>query len=244
MIEISTSILNMIKGKESETIFGLEKAKTDYFHIDVMDGKFVEKNRALYARRVLPGPHAYRGDGNHHRHYGDDDKDFDEGERPAHRGAAAAPSVVAAGPLGGVAADVVLSAELAVGTSGNDDDLLALALVLVLDAPRVVQRTVAAFDYGTVVAGCVDEGLEVGGVLPLLDVVGNDGGLEVVHAHFRRLDLVVLEDPRNAHRGDGSEDADDRDRDEDFDKREACAHGGYDLSLFLSLHDVSCFRIL
>ena len=48
MVEISTSILNMIKGKESETIFGLEKAKTDYFHIDVMDGKFVEKNTYEY----------------------------------------------------------------------------------------------------------------------------------------------------------------------------------------------------
>ena len=44
MIEISTSILNMEKGKEAEIVFGLEKAKTDYFHIDVMDGKFVEKN--------------------------------------------------------------------------------------------------------------------------------------------------------------------------------------------------------
>ena len=44
MIEVSTSILNMEKGKESETIFGLEKAKTDYIHIDVMDGKFVEKD--------------------------------------------------------------------------------------------------------------------------------------------------------------------------------------------------------
>ncbi len=48
MIEISTSILNMIKGKESETIFALEKAKTDYFHIDVMDGNFVEKNTYQY----------------------------------------------------------------------------------------------------------------------------------------------------------------------------------------------------
>ena len=44
MIEVSTSILNMIKGNESETIFALEKAKTDYFHIDVMDGKFVKNN--------------------------------------------------------------------------------------------------------------------------------------------------------------------------------------------------------
>lgn len=44
MVEISTSILSTIKGKEAETFFALEKAKTDYFHIDVMDGKFVENN--------------------------------------------------------------------------------------------------------------------------------------------------------------------------------------------------------
>ena len=59
MTEISTSILNMMKGKETETIFALEQAKTDYFHIDVMDGKFVEKNTysymletASYIRRI------------------------------------------------------------------------------------------------------------------------------------------------------------------------------------------------
>lgn len=44
MIEVSTSILTVEKGNESETFFALEKAKTDYFHIDVMDGKFVEKD--------------------------------------------------------------------------------------------------------------------------------------------------------------------------------------------------------
>ena len=44
MVEISTSILNVKKGNESETFFALEKGKTDYFHIDVMDGKFVEKD--------------------------------------------------------------------------------------------------------------------------------------------------------------------------------------------------------
>ena len=44
MKEISTSLLNIEIGKEAETILNLEKAKTDYFHIDVMDGKFVEKN--------------------------------------------------------------------------------------------------------------------------------------------------------------------------------------------------------
>ena len=44
MYEVSTSILNVKKGKEIETFLKLEKARTDYFHIDVMDGKFVEKN--------------------------------------------------------------------------------------------------------------------------------------------------------------------------------------------------------
>ncbi len=44
MVEISTSILTMEKANEAETILSLEKAKTDYFHIDVMDGKFVEKD--------------------------------------------------------------------------------------------------------------------------------------------------------------------------------------------------------
>ena len=43
MVEVSTSLLSLKKGEELETFFGLEKAKTDYFHIDVMDGKFVEK---------------------------------------------------------------------------------------------------------------------------------------------------------------------------------------------------------
>lgn len=44
MVEVSTSILSVKKGEESATFFELEAAKTDYFHIDVMDGKFVEKN--------------------------------------------------------------------------------------------------------------------------------------------------------------------------------------------------------
>ena len=44
MIEVSTSLLSLKKGDEAKTVFGLEKAKTDYIHIDVMDGKFVEKN--------------------------------------------------------------------------------------------------------------------------------------------------------------------------------------------------------
>ena len=44
MVEVSTSILNVQKGKETETFMLLEQAHTDYFHIDVMDGKFVEKD--------------------------------------------------------------------------------------------------------------------------------------------------------------------------------------------------------
>lgn len=44
MVEISTSILSVKPGEESATFFELEAAKTDYFHIDVMDGEFVEKD--------------------------------------------------------------------------------------------------------------------------------------------------------------------------------------------------------
>ena len=44
MVEVSTSILTVEPGKEAETFLALEKSKTDYFHIDVMDGKFVEKD--------------------------------------------------------------------------------------------------------------------------------------------------------------------------------------------------------
>ena len=42
MVEISTSLLSVEKEKIIKTIYNLETAKTDYFHIDVMDGKFVE----------------------------------------------------------------------------------------------------------------------------------------------------------------------------------------------------------
>lgn len=59
MYEVSTSILNIEKGRETETIMKLEKAKTDYLHIDVMDGRFVEKDTykkmmeiADYSKRV------------------------------------------------------------------------------------------------------------------------------------------------------------------------------------------------
>lgn len=59
MVEVSTSILSVKEGEESATFFELEAAKTDYFHIDVMDGKFVEKNTydkmleyASYIKRI------------------------------------------------------------------------------------------------------------------------------------------------------------------------------------------------
>ena len=44
MVEVSTSLLNVEKENILATIYNLEVAKTDYFHIDVMDGKFVEKD--------------------------------------------------------------------------------------------------------------------------------------------------------------------------------------------------------
>lgn len=42
MVEISTSILNVDSEKSMKIFYDLETAHTDYFHIDVMDGKFVE----------------------------------------------------------------------------------------------------------------------------------------------------------------------------------------------------------
>ena len=43
-MEISTSILNIKEENITETFYNIETAKTDYFHIDVMDGKFVSNN--------------------------------------------------------------------------------------------------------------------------------------------------------------------------------------------------------
>jgi len=44
MVEVSTSILNVDEENAMKVFYDLEVAKTDYYHIDVMDGKFVEKN--------------------------------------------------------------------------------------------------------------------------------------------------------------------------------------------------------
>ena len=44
MAEVSTSVLMVEKDKAVRTFYDLEVAKTDFFHIDVMDGKFVKKN--------------------------------------------------------------------------------------------------------------------------------------------------------------------------------------------------------
>lgn len=42
-MQISASLLN-VNEDDTETLYKIESAKTDYFHIDVMDGKFVENN--------------------------------------------------------------------------------------------------------------------------------------------------------------------------------------------------------
>lgn len=44
MVEVSTSILSVDKEKSIKTFYDLETAKTNYFHIDVMDGEFVNNN--------------------------------------------------------------------------------------------------------------------------------------------------------------------------------------------------------
>ena len=44
MVEISTSVLGVEKENSIKTFYDLEACGTDYYHIDVMDGKFVEKN--------------------------------------------------------------------------------------------------------------------------------------------------------------------------------------------------------
>ena len=51
MVEISTSILGVEKEKSIKTFYDLEVAGTNYYHIDVMDGKFVE-NKTMPFREM------------------------------------------------------------------------------------------------------------------------------------------------------------------------------------------------
>ncbi len=44
MVEISASILSIKNEEAIKTLYNLETAGIDYFHIDVMDGKFVKEN--------------------------------------------------------------------------------------------------------------------------------------------------------------------------------------------------------
>lgn len=44
MVDISASILSVEPDNSLKTFYNLEVANTDYFHIDVMDGKFVEND--------------------------------------------------------------------------------------------------------------------------------------------------------------------------------------------------------
>jgi len=44
MIDISASVLNVEKENATRTFYNLETSKINYFHIDAMDGKFVENN--------------------------------------------------------------------------------------------------------------------------------------------------------------------------------------------------------
>ena len=44
MTDVSVSILSVDKENATHTFYNLETARPEYFHIDVMDGKFVENN--------------------------------------------------------------------------------------------------------------------------------------------------------------------------------------------------------
>lgn len=50
MVEVSASLLEVKKENIIKTIYDLEVAGTNYFHIDVMDGKFVKNNTAQIMR--------------------------------------------------------------------------------------------------------------------------------------------------------------------------------------------------
>lgn len=51
MVEVATSLLEVKEENIIQTIYDLEVAKTDYFHIDVMDGKFVKRDTTQMMRK-------------------------------------------------------------------------------------------------------------------------------------------------------------------------------------------------
>lgn len=51
MVEIATSLLEVKEENIIQTIYNLEVAKTNYFHIDVMDGKFVKNDTVEKMRK-------------------------------------------------------------------------------------------------------------------------------------------------------------------------------------------------
>lgn len=51
MVRVATSLLNVKEENCIQTIYNLETAHTDYFHIDVMDGKFVQDDTTEKMRR-------------------------------------------------------------------------------------------------------------------------------------------------------------------------------------------------
>ena len=50
-MEVSASVLNVKEENSIHTFYRLETAHTDYYHIDVMDGKFVENNTEELMRK-------------------------------------------------------------------------------------------------------------------------------------------------------------------------------------------------
>ncbi len=53
MVEISTSILSVKEAESIKKFYDLEVAHTDYFHIDVMDGKFVANNTSQLMKEYV-----------------------------------------------------------------------------------------------------------------------------------------------------------------------------------------------
>lgn len=52
-MEVSTSILSVKPEEAVHTFYDIEVAKSDYFHIDVMDGKFVKPDTKLFMKESI-----------------------------------------------------------------------------------------------------------------------------------------------------------------------------------------------